>query len=672
MSREVDRRDFAVNKVTQQRQDALNARASEVSDALPGDHRIRIAAFDPTKGNPLRVTSESAPAESGNHFQRALDHVRSIGRALGLAETQRPEFDADPDVQVASAGTVTVHMQQLYQDIPVFQATQAVRFSPDGALKETTGSTATFPDGHSASPTLPVEQAVLRAARHVTAPDPDEEGASDPFGEPMEPAGVDVTGFDPQIMVTLGGARQTTDFAPGPFGEKIRAGLIWFDIDDAPRLTWEVLLTLPGYQGQYRTLVDAADGEILYCHQLMQSVVARGTVFRVDGGGTPQITDFPRPLADHGLPVPANLPMGFPDDWVASDRTEGNNSFAHLGDTGPSLPGQSQGGVMTFAPSDPTGDDQKVLNIFYYNAFMHDFFYLLGFQEADGSFQRENFGRGGAASDRVDARAHSGAVWGTANMFTPVDGVNPVMNMGLVTSTGRHTAFDSDVVFHEFMHGVTKRLVGGPMNVQALDAPQSGGMGEGWGDYIACSINQTAVVGDWVVNNPGGIRGFPYDSSFPDNFGDLGTGRYSEVHNIGEIWCATLMEMNRNIGTNPGLQLVVDALKLSPATPGFLDMRDAILAAVDDQLAAGQITAAEYSTRQVGIWEAFAKFGMGPNAQSNGASLSGIVADFSTPPPPPPPPTPPKKGCLLSLVPAILQLTAYAIVGPLTRHPRRR
>lgn len=677
MSREVDRRDFAVNKVTQQRQDALNARASEVSDALPGDHRIRIASFDPTKGNPLLVTSESAPAESGNHFQRALDHVRSIGRALGLAETQQPEFDADPDVQVASAGTVTVHLQQLYQDIPVFQATQAVRFSSDGALKETMGSTATFPDGHSASPTLPVEQAVLRAARHVTAPDPDEEGASDPFGEPMEPAGVDVTGFDPQIMVTLGGARQTTDFAPGPFGEKIRAGLIWFDIDDAPRLTWEVLLTLPGYQGQYRTLVDAADGEILYCHQLMQSVVARGTVFRVDGQGTPQMTDFPRPLADHGLPIPANLPQGFPDDWVTGDRTEGNNSFAHLGDTGPSLPGQSQGGVMTFAPSDPTGDDQKVLNIFYYNAFMHDFFYLLGFQEADGSFQRENFGRGGAASDRVDARAHSGAVWGTANMFTPVDGVNPVMNMGLVTSTGRHTAFDSGVVFHEFMHGVTNRLVGGPMNVQALDAPQSGGMGEGWGDYIACSINQTAVVGDWVVNNPGGIRGFPYDSSFPDNFGDLGTGRYSEVHNIGEIWCATLMEMNRNIGTNPGLQLVVDALKLSPATPGFLDMRDSILAALDGQLAAGQITTAEHSTRQNGIWEAFAKFGMGPNAQSNGASLSGIAADFSTPAPttppqPPQPPTPPKKGCLLPLVPAILQLTAYAIVGPLTGHPRRR
>jgi extracellular elastinolytic metalloproteinase len=31
------------------------------------------------------------------------------------------------------------------------------------------------------------------------------------------------------------------------------------------------------------------------------------------------------------------------------------------------------------------------------------------------------------------------------------------------------------------------------------------------------------------------------------------------------------------------------------------------------------------------LWETFARFGMGPKARSNGASLSGIVADFETP-----------------------------------------
>ena len=102
-------------------------------------------------------------------------------------------------------------------------------------------------------------------------------------------------------------------------------------------------------------------------------------------------------------------------------------------------------------------------------------------------------------------------------MATPVDGSSPTMNMGLVTSTSRHTAFDSTVVFHEFTHGVSNRLVGGPMNVHALDDPQSGGMGEGWSDYVACTINDVTVVGDWVVDDPGGIRGFPYDGNFPDS-----------------------------------------------------------------------------------------------------------------------------------------------------------
>ena len=50
----------------------------------------------------------------------------------------------------------------------------------------------------------------------------------------------------------------------------------------------------------------------------------------------------------------------------------------------------------------------------------------------------------------------------------------------------------------------------------------------------------------------------------------MGTGRYTgEEHDLGEIWCATLMEMNRNIGKLLGLQLVVDGFKLTPANPSF-------------------------------------------------------------------------------------------------------
>jgi extracellular elastinolytic metalloproteinase len=103
------------------------------------------------------------------------------------------------------------------------------------------------------------------------------------------------------------------------------------------------------------------------------------------------------------------------------------------------------------------------------------------------------------------------------------------------------------------------------------------------------------------------------------------------VHNIGEIWAATLMEMHRKVGKLLGLQLVIDALKLSPANPSFLDMRDAIVLALDNKLAAGQLSAEEHGAARRGVWESFAKFGMGPAARSNGAQLHGIVADFNLP-----------------------------------------
>ena len=49
------------------------------------------------------------------------------------------------------------------------------------------------------------------------------------------------------------------------------------------------------------------------------------------------------------------------------------------------------------------------------------------------------------------------------------------------------------------------------------------------------------------------------------------------------------LEMNRRIGSELGVQLVVDALKLAPANPSFLDVRDAILTALDHKRAGGQL-----------------------------------------------------------------------------------
>lgn len=664
MAREIDKRDPGVNQTTSVRTRSLNERAMVVSESLHGLHTLNIESFDAATGNPSHVASAGAEAESGNYVQRALSHVQSIGTVLGLEETQAPEFMADPNTQISSSGAATVHLQQQYKGIRLFQTAQGVRFNPDGSIADTVGKSVTIAQELEATPQLSVQAAVLGAAQHLAEPGAYEEEA-DEFGQSVAPTPLDLEGFAPKIVATFPNQPESpTVLEPGPFADEIRANLVWFPLRDAPRLAWEVVFIMPGQGGQYRVLVAADDGEILYCRQLMSTVEAEGHVYLVDGASGRQAVRFPRPLADYGVPVPEGLPEGFPDPWVGSDSASGNAVNAFLATSGATFRGTQENGRLVFNPADPEGEHQQILNIFFYNCSMHDFLYLYGFREGDGNFQQDNFGRGGALADAVTAYAHPGPVAGTANMSTRVDGVSPVMNMGVVASTGRHTAFDSTVVFHEFTHGLTNRLVGGPMNSQALEDYQSAGMGEGWGDYFACTINKTTVVGAWVTGKPGGIRKYPYDGSYPDHFGMLGTGRYNRPelnrqHAVGEIWCATLMEMNRKIGSHLGVQLVVDALKLSPVRPSFLDMRDSILKALDNKLAAGQLSAPEYASALAGVWAAFARFGMGPAARSNGASLTGVVADFNTPPAPPSDEPVPLAGDVVDAVPVTPAEAAY-------------
>ncbi len=630
MSREIDKRDFSVSLVTSERSAGLTAAAAAASNSLPGPHRVHIAGFDNATGNASGLVSTSAPAETGNFVARALQHLQTVGSALGLAPAQPNEFAPDPQTQTTSSGAVVVHLQQSYKSIPIFQADQAVTFTPLGAIDQTNGTTVTIPSDVAATPTIAVGAAAKIAAQFLALPQPEDAGQKDSFGQPVPAVAIDSSSWQPRVIAAFGAkADAPSVLEAGPFGDVIKALLVWF-FSTEPRLAWHFVFVMPAYQGQYRVIVDAQNGEILYSHQLVRGVTAVGNVFQRDGSTARTQTSFPRPAMDYGLPA-VSLPGGFPADWVSGNNTNGNAVNAHLNDTGAPLTGAVVSSVLTFDPSDPGSDDQRVLNIFYYSCYMHDYLYLLGFREADGNFQQNSLGPGGTPGDPLDARAYEGAVWATASMATPVDGTSPIMRMGLVTETSRHTALDSTVVFHEYTHGLTGRLVGGPMNDQALDGAQSAGMSEGWSDYVACTITGANVIAAWVLDTAAGARGFPYDSHFPDTFGNLGTGRYDEPHNIGEIWCAALLAVNDAIGSQLALQLMVDGLKLTAANPGFLDGRDSMLLALDHMRTAGQISAAQHDSFAASMWQVFARFGMGPNAQSNGASLSGIVGDFDVP-----------------------------------------
>ena len=91
-----------------------------------------------------------------------------------------------------------------------------------------------------------------------------------------------------------------------------------------------------------------------------------------------------------------------------------------------------------------------------------------------------------------------------------------------------------------------------------------------------------------------------------------------EVHNIGEIWAVTLWEVRSRIIADPAgangnvpagnqtmLQLVTDALKLTPNDPSFIDARDALLDAD---------CATNGCANERWIWEGFADRGLGYGA----------------------------------------------------------
>ncbi len=634
MSREMDVRDFGINRAGSAREKALRSEAFNISSRT---RSVGIARFDSFTGNPALINVTEEMGEKGNYVQRALNYVQRSRKTLGISDAQSAEFMADPNYQTTSSGAVAVHLRQNYKGIKIFQAAQTIRFDPNGSIQGATGSTFTVNEDLDASPQLTVEDAVSIASRHIAEPQEDEKKAFDQFRQPRNPKSVDVSDFKPKVISSFTNVPdRPTVLDKGPFEHDIQANLAWLPIGEELRLAWEILLTMPQATNQFLVLVDAKSGDILYCHDLVKHLVIKAKVFHPDGSQPRKLIDMPLPWVDYSLPASIIKPPNFPRDWVDNDRTEGNNVVAVLAESAYTMNGQTvkaskDNGNLVFDDPNEMGDYQKVVNIFYYCNFMHDFLYAFGFNEGAGCYQKDNFGLGGLPMDAVRAISYPVTVDGTAYMEITPDGVKANMVMGPLSETQRHTAMDAGVVFHEYTHGLTSRLVGGPLDWHSLDEPQSDGMSEALSDYIACTILGIEVIGAWVLNDPNGLRKYPYDSNFPDNFGDLGKGRYDECHNIGEIWCATLMELNKTIGKDLALQLVIDSLPLMNANPSFIDGRDAVFLALEHKKQKGQIGFSEYETAKDGAWKVFAKFGMGVGAQSNGPSLEGIVPSFERP-----------------------------------------
>lgn len=211
---------------------------------------------------------------------------------------------------------------------------------------------------------------------------------------------------------------------------------------------------------------------------------------------------------------------------------------------------------------------------------------------------------------------------------------------------------DTATIIHEYGHGLSNRLTGGP-GVNCLSGQEQ--MGEGWSDYVAL----VALI-DTELDDPDGVRGIfpyvvfepprtgpglrprPYSRTWdiqPFSYDSIKTGGWlanaagnptslSAPHGIGHGWASILWDMTWDLidkhGFNPNLyddwstggnnlafQLVVDGLKIQGCNPTFITGRDAILAA-DQVLTGGE--------NQCTIWAAFARRGLGFGANDGGTT----------------------------------------------------
>ncbi len=209
------------------------------------------------------------------------------------------------------------------------------------------------------------------------------------------------------------------------------------------------------------------------------------------------------------------------------------------------------------------------------------------------------------------------------------------------------TNLDNGIVVHEYGHGLSNRLTGGPGSSGCLSNQEQ--MGEGWSDYYAVALTmkpgQTGAtprpVGSYGLASPNGIRPAPYSTDFAVNSATYQDSRTQAVpHGVGWVWASAIWEMTWELinthgfdpdvydadgtaGNQIAIQLVTEGMKLQPCSPGFVDGRNAILEA--DQLLYG-------GANTDLLWAAFARRGLGLFAdQGSSGTNADNTEDFTVP-----------------------------------------
>lgn len=550
--------------------------------------------------------------------EKSISAAREL-LAERFGESARDAFIADPHVQTAAGGGAIVHFQQYHAGIPIFAGNVAVHLGDGEVLGH-------FVDAHHRDcvPTISAAEATEAALKHFHArTDRSMCQVAHRSHSAIRPASI-VSSFPLP-------SRPTVLAIPHMKASPL-AHLEFFEA----RLVWVVRLPLRIHT--YLVLVAAAGGEagaVVFCTQWSSGARCSGTVFGFDD--TKAIYAFP-PSNLYPAPLLALPAAAFLGDWIDVDSTIGNNVATHFGN--PQTLVRAAGGV--FSPT-LNARDQTLVNAFFFCNYLHDFFLLLGFGEAEGNFQLKNAPSVPGGGDRLIVKVFDTKQKILGKIEAHVDGEPPELKLHNAPN-GLPVALHCDVIIHEYAHGVSHRMVGGRRGAATLAHQQSLALDEAWSDYFAITLrnhflaNPNYTFAGWAgFTKP--TRTAPYDPQYPSDFSHLGDSTHTDPHGAGEIFAVALIRFNEKLGVALnditrgnciGWRVVVESLRqCKPANPTLLDGRDALFRAIDE-LAKQQISVADAASARAAARAAFAQYGMGPNARGPASGqMGGTTPDFN-------------------------------------------
>jgi len=634
------------------------------------------------KSNPVQTGFLTGP-NAGDALDIALNYINDNKATYGLAQADIADLVVTDRYTDNHNGVTHLYLRQRLNGIEIYSSNINVSVTADGRV--VTVGDRFVPDlpgsENTTAPTRSARKAVEDAADHLN---------------------VKVT-QSVQVKRTARGISQETVLSDGGISyDDIPAKLMYHPVKNGElRLVWDMVIRMTDSADWWNLRVDTETGEVLSkdnwtahdtwhpvdetAHQSQQQIPkspqAKTSLNHseksngdLQGTGTYQVYELPLQDPHRGgrtiINNPAD-PVASPYGWHDRDgipgaeytTTQGNNVFAYQDEFNNNTwdngfpdggPGLNFIYPLDLSQHPHAYTDASVTNLFYLNNIIHDIFYHNGFDEANGNFQLKNYTGNGAGFDPVMAEAQDGGGLNNANFATPPDGQFPRMQMYLggpdADGVLRDGSFDNHVVIHEYGHGISTRLVGGPANSGCLNGEEQGG--EGWSDWFGNALVQAdgtenpggINVGMWLVGempDDAGVRPFPYSTDFninPNTYDDIKDDvTFSIPHGVGTIWATMMWDMYWNLvkrdgfdsnlytgtgGNNLALKLVVDGLKFTPCNPTFIDNRYGILMAdlVNNPITPTPETGQPQSQNECLIWESFAKRGLGYSADDGGTS----------------------------------------------------